>query len=353
MRVLGRWWFWALVGLAAQLAPWPPTVADALYLRGTLPALSRLTAPLVSAVPMSVTAGVLLLGLALLAALLLWPGGVKRTGRALGWAVAVLLVAFPFVFGLGYRTSPLTAAEAAEPEAYTSARDVVLARLRDTASPGRAALASSELDGPALSACVADAVASLRDGPAPALPSRVKLLPPGALLTAGFAGIASPWLLEPHVDAGLPPASATVVALHELAHTAGFAREAEAEAVALLAGITCDDPAATYAASLRAASRLGSTLPPAERQAYVAAWPLGATEDLAAAAEAAARYRLPALAAAVERTYDAYLVSQGTPGGMADYDRSTDALVRLLASLRSDEGDTQAPGAEDAPPTTD
>src|SRR5690606_28706821 len=86
----------------------------------------------------------------------------------------------------------------------------------------------------------------------------VKTVPPGALLTVGFSGVVSPWLLEPHVDPAFPPAALTVVALHELAHTAGFAREAEAEAVALLAGLGCDDPAAAYAAAVRAAAGGGA-----------------------------------------------------------------------------------------------
>lgn len=331
MRPFSRWWVWALLGVALLLVPWPAAVADAVYLGAVLPAWSVVTAALVSAVPLSLSAGLLLFGLAALVAALLWPGGAASAGQALGWALAVLLLTFPLAFGLGYRTTPIApVGEAAAPAAYAAAREAVLTRLLVTAGPGRAALAAGAPDAAVLSGCVADVAARLRDAPSPTLPTRVKALPPGALLTFGFSGVVSPWLLEPHLDPGLPPATATAVALHELAHTAGFARESEAEAVALLAGLGCEDPAAAYAAALAAASRLARRLPAEERQAYVASWPEGAVEDLAAAAAAAASYRSGALAAAVERAYDAYLVSLGTEGGMADYDRSTDALVRLL-----------------------
>ncbi|HEX7038635.1 MAG TPA: DUF3810 family protein [Trueperaceae bacterium] len=333
MRPFSRWWTWALVGAALQLFPWPAPVADAVYLGVTLPAWSRVTSRVVGAVPLSVTAGLVLFGAAALLALLAWPGGARRAGRALGWCVAVLLLTFPFAFGLGYRTTPIApVGEAAPPEAYAAAREAVLDRLAASAGPGRAALAAGAPDASALAACVSSTAAELRERPAPAVPDAVKRLPAGSLLALGFSGVVSPWLLEPHADAGSPPAAATAVALHELAHTAGFAREAEAEAVALLAGLGCDDPAAAYAAALRAAARLASRLPAPERAAYVASWPAGAADDLEAAAAAASRYRRAALADAAARAYDAYLVGQGTAGGIDDYDRSIDALVRLLGS---------------------
>ena len=333
MRLLARWWTWALLGAALQLVPWPPAVADAVYLRGVLPVWSRVTAPLVGSMPLSLTAGALLFGAALLAALLLWPGGARRAGLALGWSAAALLVTFPFAFGLGYRTTPIApVGEAAPPEAYAAAREAVLSRLLATAEPGRAALASGGPGHDVLAACVAAAASELRASAAPALPGLVKALPAGSLLAFGSSGVVSPWLLEPHLDVGSPPAAATMVALHELAHAAGFAREAEAEAVGMLAGLACDDPAAAYAAALRAAVRLAGRLPPEERGAYVASWPDGALDDLRAASEAAARHRLARLANVAERAYDAYLVTVGTPGGTEDYERSVDALVRLLAS---------------------
>src|SRR5690606_5910164 len=122
-----------------------------------------------------------------------------------------------------------------------------------------------------------------------------------SMLRFGFSGFVVPWLLEPHVDPGLPTAALVGVALHELAHSAGYAREAEAEAVALVAGLSCEDPSARYAAALRSAASLAARLASGDRAAYVAAWPEGAVEDQRQAAEAAASYRQAGLARLAER----------------------------------------------------
>lgn len=290
------------------------------------------------AVPGSVTAALLLLTIVALVAVVVWPGGRRRLGRVVGWAVAALLLTFPLAFGLGYRTSPLTVDEAPPTGAqYEAARQEVLSVL--IASFGAR---GSDQDGAAVAsraaACVGNTAHSLRPAGRIRLPESYKRLPSGSLLRWGFAGFVFPWLLEPHVDAALPPAARTAVALHELAHTAGYAREAEAEAVAMLAGLYCDDPAVRYAAALRAGTSLASRLGADDRAAYLAGWPQGAVDDVRAASEASAAYRSAGLARMAERAYDAYLVSQGTPEGVGDYDRATELLTRLLAARLEGEG---------------
>lgn len=324
---------WALLGVAVQLAPWPPEWADAAYHGAILPVWSQVSSRVVSALPGSVAAALVVLGLVTLVALVVWPGGRRRVGRAVGWFIAALLVAFPFTFGLGYHTTPLEATlSAAQPEDYERARDEVLATLTKAAATGRPA-AGGTASVEQLAACVRQTTAELRGGSV-RLPQRIKLVPQGSLLRFGFSGFVVPWLLEPHVDPGLPPAALVGVALHELAHSAGYAREAEAEAVALLAGITCEDPSARYAGALRAAASLAARLPSEDRAAYLASWPEGAVTDQREAAEAAASYREAGLARLAETAYDTYLVTQGTREGIADYDRATDLLVRLLTRQR-------------------
>lgn len=321
---------WALLGVAVQLAPWPPQWADTAYHGAILPVWSQVSSRVVSAVPGSVAAALVVLALVALVALVVWPGGRRRVGTAVGWFIAALLVAFPLTFGLGYHTTPLEATlPAAQAEDYERARDVVLVALLEAAATGRPA-AGSTASVERLSVCVSRTTVELRQGSA-RLPQRVKLVPRGSLLRFGFSGFVVPWLLEPHVDPGLPTAALVGVALHELAHSAGYAREAEAEAVALFAGLSCEDPSARYAAALRSAASLAARLASEDRAAYVAAWPEGAVEDQRQAAEAAASYRQAGLARLAERAYDSYLVTQGTQGGIADYDRATDLLVRLLA----------------------
>src|SRR5690606_23036149 len=208
---------------------------------------------------------------------------------------ALLALSFPFTFGLGYHTTPLEVrltsrapggARLVEPAAAAAARErarlLVLVTLQAAQPPGGSDLAFDSPPAPAAgaAACLGAYLTALRERPpqfqrpAVTIPTRVKAVPRGWLLRFGFAGVISPWLLEPHVDLALPPSDALAVALHELAHTAGFAREAEAEAVALLAGLRCDDRRVRYAAALRAASSLAYELPTAERESYLARWPV-------------------------------------------------------------------------------
>jgi hypothetical protein len=115
-----------------------------------------------------------------------------------------------------------------------------------------------------------------------------------------------------------------------LAHTVGFAREAEAEAVGLLAGLACGDERVRYAASLKAASSLAGLLTPLARESYLARWPAVATFDEAAAAEASQRYVSRQAATVASRVYDTYLGSQGTAGGMDDYRRAATIVAAVI-----------------------
>lgn len=348
-----RWWFWVLVGLLIQFVPWPPTWADAVFLRGTLPLWSNVAAPLTQASGRSLSA---LLLLALLAVTLigLLAGRPARGAalRGLGGVLAVLALTFPFVFGLGYHTTPLEdrlgsgAPNVASESERQQVRSLVLATLQAAAAEvgadGETAPLLSGSEGidlavepptPAAAAalCVERYLPAVLGGREPRVPQRVKAVPEGILLRMGFSGVVSPWLLEPHVDPALPGPSTMAVALHELAHTAGFAREAEAEAVGLLAGLRCEEPRVRYAAALKAATWLLDDLSSADRDAYLEQWPAVAVEDLRAASAIAKNYRSPAVADAASRVYDTYLTSQGG-GGMSDYSRGIDLVVLALTT---------------------
>lgn len=337
-----RRWSWLLLLVAALLlfVPWPAGPVGALYLGLLYPAWSALTSRLVDAVGPSLTGTALIAALAApLVATLALRLPARRLLRFWGSAAALLLVTFPVTFGLGYRLPPLTDAAplaGAHVDAHSvqaAITQVVRALNAAAADPGvnSARLAAPQTTA-AASTCVAELTARLRGGPAPALPRRIKQLPPGLLLRFGFAGVVSPWLLEPHVDAGLPPTAALAVTLHEFAHAAGYAPEAAAEAVGLVAGLTCSDPAVAYAAALRLAAGVAAGLPADERAAFQADWPARALPDLRAEAAAAARFRSGAAPAAAA-AYDAYLKSQGESGGITEYDRGTHLALWLLAAL--------------------
>jgi hypothetical protein len=259
------WLPWAL--LAASAALWlalrllPAAWIDGPWAQAWMPPAASLTAAAIDAAPFSLT----LLGAGVWLALVVAVAARRAlTARArLGWAL-VLLVAlgptFELAWGLGYRRTPLeaqlglgvdapSAADAwgalerllaeANASAPTSGTQVALGAPWPTAAFAAAAHCVAE----------ADAFALGRDEPL-RLPRRVRALPAGLLLSGGFAGFQAPWWREPHLDGGLPPMAALSTGLHELAHAALWAREAETDALATLAGLACADPDVRFAAAL-------------------------------------------------------------------------------------------------------
>ncbi len=120
------------------------------------------------------------------------------------------------------------------------------------------------------------------------------------------------------------------MALHEFAHTAGYAPEAEAEAVGMLAGVHCEQATVRYAALLRLAGDLAAAMPPKAARDYTAAWPPRAVRDARAAAIASSRYRDERLAEVVGGAYALYLQGQGGQAGLGEYGRGTELALRYL-----------------------
>ncbi len=367
----------AAAGLALQYAPWPRAWLDAGFMGWWFPRLTLATARLTSAEGWSVSGAVLALWFATLAftAVAALVGrrrpGAGRVGwrpfrLALAWPAAVLVAAFPLTFGLAYRVSDLKSAVAerlpggpvdpwlvgtdGESLAY---RLVAVLTATAPAGTGAGAGAADLPDALRASAarCVARTAGALRreflpttlgsgaraategaDARLPAVPYRFKTVPAGTLLRGGYAGVVSPWLLEPHVDAGLPATAGLAVALHELAHAAGFAREADAEAVGLVAGLACDDPGVRYAAALSLARSLLGGASADQTREYLAAWPERARQDADAADAAARRYRTPALQRATDVVYAAYLRSQGGTEGLGEYAGGTALALALIGA---------------------
>lgn len=331
-RSAGAAWALLAVGLALALIPWPEPWVERWFARGLFPAVSHLLAPWVGAVPWSVTGTVALALLLTILGALPSRAGRRFVGRhLLPWTAALLVLGFMLVWGLAYRRAPLATLIGVPAAAPTSAEVVtaqarllaVLTRSAGSAPPGPA-------DVVAAGRCVASEVRRLT-GSSVAVGRRVKALPPGTLLGLGFAGVTSPWLLEPHVDAGLPPVERLATATHELTHSAGFAREADTDALAVLAGLRCDDPAVRYALALHGLDLLLVSLPDGARQELVDSLPRRALQDLRAASAASARYRVPWLQRAATATYGTYLKSRGVQAGMADYGRATTLVVQALA----------------------
>ncbi len=325
---------WALLalGLALALVPWPEPWVERWFARGLFPVVSHLLAPWVGAVPWSVTGTLALaLVLAVLASLPSRAGRRLLRRRLLPWTAALLVFGFMLVWGLAYRRAPLSALLGVPATPPTNAEVVTAqARLLEVLSGAAGSAPPGPADVVAAGRCVASEVRRLT-GSRVAVGRRVKALPAGTLLRLGFAGVTSPWLLEPHVDAGLPPVARLGTATHELTHTAGFAREADTDALAVLAGLRCDDPAVRYALALHGLDLLLVSMPDTARQRLVDSLPRRALADLRAASAASARYRVPWLQRAATATYGTYLKSRGVQSGMADYGRATTLVVQALA----------------------
>lgn len=329
-----------LLAALLQFGPWPSSWLERFYLMFLYPVWSPLSSRLVDATALSVSAGVatLLVLVPLLQLLLLKRRRWCVAAGTFGASLAVLALLFPLTFGLGYRlepleqrlglTTPLTAAERRSIEAWA------LTQLREASHVAPATIDQPWLVEPeaaaAASRCVARTVVTLGRAE-PRLPRRLKYLPAGTLLRFGFAGVVSPWLLEPHLDAGLTPSAALAVGLHEFAHSAGYAPEAEAEALGLLAGIDCDHAGVRYAAVLRLASDLAAAMPPQAARDYTAAWPRRAVSDARASAVVSSRYRDERLAEVAGGAYALYLRSQGGGEGLGEYQRGTELVLRYLA----------------------
>jgi len=178
---------------------------------------------------------------------------------------------------------------------------------------------TGEFELEAAHASVVDSVAVL--APSVRLPTRVKQVPGWLFGSLGVAGVVSPWTLEVHIDRGLPRWSQAAVAAHEWAHLAGFATEAGAEVVGLVAGLRADHPHARYAAALRA----WSSLPPEVRA--VDALPERAQLDLTAARLASER-QVPWLSSVGWGVYEQFLRSQGQPEGLSGYGRGVVLLYQ-------------------------
>jgi len=352
----GRLWVpWTALGLVAvawgALRALPSGWIDEAWLRGWLPPASRLSAAAIDAVPFSWS---LLTGLLLAIALGgLALSGVRRGRRhRLVWAAVALLAlgpTFELAWGLGYRRSPLEArlglpSSRPAPEAAWAALDRFLSLAGADAPYDLERLAAGApwwaRAVEAGSACVArvDAYVVGRSEPL-RLPTRLRRLPAGALLTGGFAGVQAPWWREPHVDGGLPPAAALTTGLHELVHTAGWAGEAETDALAVLAGLACDDPDVRFATALHGLLLTRAELlrhlqaDPGGRAELDRRWatlPPAATAAWAASSAALARHRSPTVERAVGATYDAYLRASGVEAGLADYGRAGELLLAAL-----------------------
>lgn len=326
---------WGLCAFWAY-APIPAAWVESYYSRGLYRLNVALMTPLTSLYPNSlalIIVALIVLGLPA-AWIAWWVHGRRRRGlphlRALGVAFRTLMVLMPLIvlwftllWGAGYRRLPaeirldLDTAAIADTEAAEIRAAMLEIVMRDLPAPedrdvGRAVAAIAE---------AMRAVVVAWDGRAVTLPARVKATPPGLLLANGTSGMAVPLTLEPHVDGGLPDTAFVQTAAHELGHVAGINVEAEATLIGYVAGLQADDAYARYAVALDVYTDLARQLPREEHAAALDLLPQEARDDLQAAREAVARYRIDWYRNYSWRVYDKYLQSQGIAEGRKNYSK--------------------------------
>lgn len=292
--------------------PWPAVMADAVYTRTMVPFLNE-AAQTWSQLALSPAIIVLA---ALFLALFTRP-----RWRILGVATAVLAVSFPFTFSLGYRITSLEN-RLALPGAELPPESLALyvTNMAATTAPDNA-LRAERIERAAT--CVEQYMQSTDLFPTWQAPN-LRVIPAGWLLRFGVSGFINPFTHEPHVDNGLPDWYFEHVARHEFAHTAGFSREAEAEAIALLAGLTCADSAAQYTATVALASWVMS-----DTGLLRAGLPAAIRADLQALQETLHAQTSPRLSELQSEVYAQYLRIQGEDGIQA-YARATSIVARAL-----------------------
>ena len=317
----------------------PPPAAwlDRVYGHGVYPVIAGVLVPLTGNVPLPVTP-------ILVAALLVWlalSAALRRRQRKSVWrwlwrgvvTAATLYAFFIVLWGANYGKTPietrlgLSAAPPTAAETLALANNLSILLRQDAGAPE-----TWSTDLGAGQRSLAKLTENLAGHPV-TLPKFVKYAPPGFLILTGRAtGITVPWTLEAYIDRALPYPVALGTALHELAHVAGYAGEAEADFVAALAGLTANNRSVRYGAALLVFLRAGQVLPPERYATLYKALPARARADITAYSLAYRRYSAPNLITLLQaRFYDTYLRTQRVGAGIADYDR---ALTLLLAAKR-------------------
>lgn len=146
----------------------------------------------------------------------------------------------------------------------------------------------------------------------------------GFFRAAGVDGMHAPFLLETMLNPDLTPPERPAVLAHEWAHLAGYAPEADASFVGLLAALRAD-PGSQYSAWLVLFDEAATQLPRAEQRELVARLGPGPRADRQAIAERQ-RSRVEVISRASWKTYDRYLKAQGVSDGVESYSR----VVQLL-----------------------
>ena len=248
---------------------------------------------------------------------------------------AALYLWFALAWGLNYARTPLEEAIGYDATRVTAASLRALAtRATDGVNAHYAAAhqagfpATADVP-PALTAALHDVERRL-GRPRPTVPGRPKSTMFAHFFRAsGVDGMHAPFLLETLLNPDLTPPERPAVLAHEWAHMAGYAPEADASFVGLVAALRADPPS-QYSAWLALFDHAVGQLPPGEQRQFLARLDPGPRADRRAISDRL-QARVDVVARASWETYDQYLKAQGVAEGVASYNR----VVQLLLGSRA------------------
>lgn len=328
------------------MAPWSPGVVERAYARGAyaawqpwLTGLSNLVAWAVADVLIALAAGVVAWAVA---------GPLRARGRRLRIALRRALVVasigaglaawFLLGWGLNYRRLPLSAQLDHDPARIDVARVLAVAGEATDQLNALHPVAHGE-PWPEEADLVVRLAPSFRDAlRAVDLPDTVVAGRPKATLlgpyleAAGIAGFTNPFALDVVIVPAALPVERPALLLHEWAHLAGLAHEADAGFLGWLAGLR-GGPHARYSAWLDLLPRLLAALPEEQARPVRGRLGEGPREDYRAIAARLAAVR-PMVRDAAWSGYERFLEANRVREGL----RSYDGVVGLVAGTAFDEG---------------
>ncbi len=359
------WYLWPVPAIAAfviqRVLADSPALAEQWHSRHLFRWISLPIGYLTSLVPFSLTEMLVVLGCPLLlAGLIYWlvrmikrPARLARTGRLacrLAWILSIIYFAFMLLHGFNY--ARLSVAENfGLPAQERSADDLETTAfwLAQKASQLRAGCEEDSQGVFKLHSSIAATLQAAEAGYESAaaeypLLDGAAIRPKGVLLShywsyTGITGLYFPLLVESNVNIDVPAYQLPATALHEIAHTRGFAREDEAGFIAFLAGLAHPSPEYAYSAMLDAAIRCMNALYTKDEEAYQevagqlseAVW-----RDLAAGNAYWKQFEGPVQTAA-NNVNNAYLKANLQEDGVQSYGRMID-LVLAWYEAKAEEG---------------
>lgn len=158
--------------------------------------------------------------------------------------------------------------------------------------------------------------------------------PSKAMSLLDFTGFYFPFTGEANINTDCPAALIPATIAHELAHLRGVAEEDEANFFGILACLENGDPVYSYSACLLAYIHLGNALYSADPELwaknYEALCP-EARADLRENNAYWAKYKSSGLKKASNKVYEGFLQSYGQKDGLRTYGKCVDLLVAFFA----------------------